>query len=193
MRARLKRGQLTPALASGRPRWQVRCCGSRAAALASEVLRLEEAARELELRIESRQGEREQTRTTRDQLLAAIEDGEKALDEQIRALDELRVTLRSADDAAGELRTRVDAQDAVIREARRALEEIRAEAGELEVARATAESDLTHLAQTCVDAVQATLDEVLADVEKMEAAGEATPDAAPSTAGENEPADAAGE
>jgi chromosome segregation protein len=157
------------------------------------VLRLEEAARELESRIESRQGELEQTRTTRDRLLAAIDDGEKALDEQIRALDALRATLRSADDAAGELRARVDAQDAVIRDARRAVEEIRAEAGELEVARATAESDLTHLAQTCVDAVQATLDEVLADVERMEAAGEATPDAAAITAEEIDPESDEGE
>jgi chromosome segregation protein len=43
---------------------------------------------------------------------------------------------------------------------------------------AAAESDLGHLAQTCADAVQCTLDEVLADVEQMEAAGETTPDAA---------------
>ena len=159
----------------------------RVAALATEVLRLEEAARELELRIESRQAEREQTRTTREQLLAAIEEGERALDDQVQALEDLRGDLKSADEAAGELRTKVDAQDVVIRDARRVLEEIRAEAGELEVARATAESDLTHLAQTCVDAVQATLDDVLADVEKMEAAGEATPDAAAISADEVDP------
>ena len=36
---------------------------------------------------------------------------------------------------------------------------------------ATAEADLAHLAQTCVDAVQATLDEVSAEVEEMERAG----------------------
>ena len=59
----------------------------------------------------------------------------------------------------------------LIRDARRVLEEIRAEASELEVARATAESDLAHLAQTCVDAVQVSLDDVLADVEQMERPG----------------------
>jgi chromosome segregation protein len=159
----------------------------RAAALAGEVQRLEEAARELETRIDSRGRELENTRTTREQLLVAIEEGEHALDEQIRALDALREDLRAADDAAGALRIKVDAQDVVIRDARRVLEEVRAEAGELEVARATAESDLTHLAQACVDGVQATLDEVLADVERMEAAGETTPDAAAITAEEPDP------
>jgi chromosome segregation protein len=159
----------------------------RAAALATEVLRLEEGARELETRIVARQAEVEQTRATRERLLSAIEDGERALDERIRALDELRGELRSADDAAGELRSKVDAQDVVIRGARGVLEEVRAEAGELEVARATAESDLTHLAQTCLDGVQATLDEVLVDVEQMEAAGETTPDAAAIAADDADP------
>ncbi len=70
----------------------------------------------------------------------------------------------------------------MIREARHVLEAIRGDAGELEVARATAEGDLSHLAQTCADTVQMSLDAVLADVEQMERAGEATPDAAAITA-----------
>ncbi len=41
----------------------------------------------------------------------------------------------------------------------------------LEVARATAEADLTHLAASCVEAVQATLDEVSAEVETLEREG----------------------
>jgi chromosome segregation protein len=40
------------------------------------------------------------------------------------------------------------------------------------VQRATAESDLSHLAASCVDAVQATLDEVSAEVEQMEREGQ---------------------
>jgi chromosome segregation protein len=159
----------------------------RAAALASEAQRLEEAAGELETRIGARSGELEQTRETRQRLLAAVDDGERILDEQVRALETLREELRTADDAANELRIKVDAQDAVIREARAALETIRTEAGDLEVARATAESDLGHLAQSCIDAVQATLDEVLTDVEQMEAAGETTPDAAAIAAEEPDP------
>ena len=62
-----------------------------------------------------------------------------------------------------------------------------AEASELEVARATAESDLTHLAQMCLDAVQVSLDIVLAEVEQMEQAGENVPDAAAITADEPDP------
>jgi chromosome segregation protein len=45
------------------------------------------------------------------------------------------------------------------------------------VARATAESDLAHLATSCLDSVQATLDEVRAEVDELEQGGELTPDA----------------
>ena len=69
------------------------------------------------------------------------------------------------------MRTDFEDQDGHIREARRALEGVRAEAAQLDVARATAESDLTHLASTCADAVQATLDEVAAEVEQLERDG----------------------
>jgi len=99
----------------------------------------------------------------------------------------MRQDLHIADDAAAAVRARVDAQDAVIRDARRVLEEIRAGVSELEVGRITAESDLTHLAQSCVDSVQATLDDVLIEVEQMEAAGETTPDAAAIAAEEPDP------
>ena len=159
----------------------------RAAALAAEVVRLEEGARELEERIAARAAELAQTQARRESLLQEVADGERTLDEDVRALEALREDVRQADDAAGELRSKVDAQDAVIREARRVLEEIRAQANEFDVARATAESDLGHLAQTCADAVQCTLDEVLAEVEQMEASGEATPDAAAITAEEPDP------
>src|SRR5688572_10833558 len=159
----------------------------RASALTAEVERLEEGARELEHRIGARAAELEQTHTRREALLQAIADGERALDDDVRALEAMRVDLRGADDEAATLRARVDEQDAIIRDARRILEEIRAEAGDLEVARATAESDLTHLAQTCLDAVQCPLDEVLVEVEQMELAGEATPDAAAIAAEEPDP------
>jgi chromosome segregation protein len=159
----------------------------RAAALAADVARLEEAARELEERIAARAGELDATRSRREALLLAVAESERTLDEDIRGLDALREDLRSADEAAAALREQVDAQDFVIREARWVLEDIRKQATELEVARATAESDLTHLAQACVDAVQATLDEVLGDVERMEAAGETTPDAAAIAAEEADP------
>ena len=49
------------------------------------------------------------------------------------------------------------------------------------------ESDLSHLAQLCTETVQCSLDQVLSDVEAMELAGEATPDAAAIIADESDP------
>ena len=150
----------------------------RATALAGEVTRLREAARELEERISARSDEGAQMQARREELLQSIANGERTLDESIRALDALRDELRTADEAAGALRAAVAAQDAVIRDARQLLEGIRSQVSSLDIARATAESDLTHLAQTCNDTVQMSLDAVLADVEEMERAGETEPDAA---------------
>jgi chromosome segregation ATPase len=141
------------------------------------VARLEEATRDLEQRVMTRRTELTQTHARRESLLEAIADGERAVDEDVQAIDRLREDLRAADEAAAALRSAVDSQDVSIKDARRVLEGIRTEVSELDVARATAESDLTHLAQTCLDAVQVSLDEVLAEVEQMEQAGETTPDA----------------
>jgi chromosome segregation protein len=159
----------------------------RAAAIAAEVLRLEEGATELEQRIAARHAEQQQNHARRESLTAAIAAGERALDDQVAALESMRGTLREADESAASLRLKVDDKDLGIREARRALETIRAEASDLEVARATAESDLTHLARTCVDAVQSSLDDVLAEVEQMEQSGQATPDAVALSAEEPDP------
>ena len=101
----------------------------RAVAVGAEVLRLEEAGRELEIRIAARIGELDQTRQRREALIAAIASSEQALDDDIRALESMRGTLRDADDAAAVLRATVEEQDLTIRQARRALEEIRAGVG----------------------------------------------------------------
>src|SRR6185503_10258096 len=111
----------------------------------------------------------------------------RALDADIQTLTALRDELVRADEAATERRASVDAKDVDIRAARQSLEAVRAEASEFEIARATAESDLTHLAQVCVDTVQATLDDVLADVEVLEQAGQDVPDATAISAEEPDP------
>jgi chromosome segregation ATPase len=149
----------------------------RATALNADVVRLREAALELEERITSRSEERRQTASRREELLHVIAAGERMLDDDIRELDRLRDELRTADEAASALRAAVDAQDSTIREARQLLEGVRSEVASFDVARATAEADLAHLAQSCADAVQMSLDTVLADVEAMEQAGTAVPDA----------------
>ncbi len=64
-----------------------------------------------------------------------------------------------------------------MREARTSLDGIRAAATQFEVNQATAASDLAHLETTAAEAVQASLDEVLAEVEQLERDGAAVPDA----------------
>jgi chromosome segregation protein len=81
-----------------------------------------------------------------------------------------------ADDAVAALRVRTDEHEAAIKEARGALEAIRATVAELAVLRATAESDVAHLADSCLAAVQTTLDEVVVEVDELERAGDLTPD-----------------
>jgi chromosome segregation protein len=159
----------------------------RASGLEAEVSRLEDVARDVETRAAARAGELEQARVRREHLLQSMEDEARTLDNDLRVLEECRVEVRTADDAAATTRVAVDAQDVVIREARGVVEEIRAQAGELAVARATAESALSHLAQLCTEAVQCSLEQVLGDVEAMELAGEATPDATAITAEESDP------
>jgi chromosome segregation protein len=143
----------------------------RSSALAIEVSRLEEAARELEQRVVARAGELQRNLARREELRNAIADSERQLDEDLRTFDDLKEQVRTADEASQELRGQFDAQEARIREARRSLEAVREEAGQLEVQRATAESDLAHLAATCSDTVQCTLDDVAAEVAQMAADG----------------------
>ncbi len=76
-----------------------------------------------------------------------------------------------------ELRQASERQEDTIRDARRAVDALRALAAELDVMRATAEADLTHLAQQATDTVNATLDEIREQVAQMEADGQIEPDA----------------
>jgi chromosome segregation protein len=148
----------------------------RAAALGSEVARLEEASRDLEERLEARATEKQQKTAERAALDVATSEALTRLDAAVASLDGLRQDVRDAEEAVAALRSRVDAEEARVKEARGALDGARSGATELEVARATAESDLSHLAATCVDAVQAPLEEVLAEVERLDREGAAPPD-----------------
>ena len=143
----------------------------RAAALLGEVARLEEALAELESRAAARHEEVRQNQARQQELRRGIEDGRRQLDEDLRDLDRLRSEVRQTDVGLGSLRETSDAEEADIRAARGALDALRGDLSDLDIARATAESDLAHLAATCVEAVQATLDEVLAEVEQAEHAG----------------------
>jgi chromosome segregation protein len=165
----------------------------RSSALAIEVQRLEDAARELEQRVVTRAEELQKNEARREELRAAIAASERQLDDDLRTFDDLRDQVRTADEASQELRGQFDSQEARIREARKALETVRDEASRLEVQRATAESDLAHLATSCIDTVQASLDEVSAEVAQMEQDGLlASPKAVEDTPEAAEIEDAAG-
>ncbi len=159
----------------------------RASALAAEVVRLEEGARELEERIAARGVELEQIQSRREALLTAIDDNEKALDDDILTLDDLREQVRLQDESASTLRQQSDTQDSAIREARRTLDELRGKIAEYDVARVTAESDRAHLAQSCLDTFELAVDEVVAEVDALEQAGLDVPNAAAITADEPDP------
>ena len=118
----------------------------RASGLASEVQRLEEAAAELDARAIALAAELETTRRRLADLRAAIVAGEAQLDADVHALDALRMNVQHADDAVSALRIATDEHEASLKIARGALESIRGLVAELDVARATAESDLGHLA-----------------------------------------------
>ena len=149
----------------------------RAAALAGEVRRLEEAGAELEARAASLAAECDNIRRRIEDLNASIVAGRRKLDEDIVALDGFRRDVARADEAAAELRMKSDEQEGIIKGARATLESIRANVSELDIARVTAESGLSHLASMCIETVQSTLDEVVAEVDELERQGEATPDA----------------
>jgi chromosome segregation protein len=143
----------------------------RSSALGVEVQRLEESSRELETRAQTRREDLQRTQSRRAGLLESIAASEGTLDAGLRTFDELRDRVRTADEASQALRAGFDQQEALIREARRGLESVRGETAQLDVMRATAESDLAHLASSCTEAVQASLDEVAAEVAELEREG----------------------
>jgi chromosome segregation protein len=169
----------------------------RSSALALEVQRLEESSSELEGRIQTRRDDLQRTEARRSGLAESIGASESKLDAGLRSFDELRDRVRIADEASQSLRAAFEGLEGRIREARRSLETVRANAAQLEVTRATAESDLAHLASSCVESVQASLDEVAAEVAELEKqgllAGPKPVDDAPDAAEIDEEVDAAAE
>jgi chromosome segregation protein len=144
----------------------------RAVALEAEVGRLEEAARDLEARLAARQADVQRMHGRMDELHAAIREGGRLLDEDIRALETQKVEMRDLDEAVIALREQFGTRDQGIRGVRHGLERVRTEVMQAEVARATAASDMSHLASTCVEAVGLSIEDVVAAVAAMEAAGD---------------------
>ncbi len=148
----------------------------RSAAAVAEVRRMEDAAAELERRMSAAARDMSLMRDQRERLLNAIADGQRLMDEDVGRLEGLRIEMVRADESALEIKQAAEKQEDVIRDARRAVDALRALAAEVDVQRATAESDLTHLAQQAIDTVNASLDEIREEVAQMEAAGQVQPD-----------------
>ena len=148
----------------------------RCAAAVAEVQRMEDAAAELERRMAAAVRDMGLMREQRERLLNAIADGQRLMDEDVGRLEGLRAEMIRADERAMEIKQTAEKQEDVIRDARRAVDALRALAAEVDVQRATAESDLTHLAQQAIDTVNASLDDIREEVAQMEAAGQVQPD-----------------
>jgi chromosome segregation protein len=124
-----------------------------------------------------------QARARREELGRAVVEQERLLHEDRVALEQVRAEVHAADERVTALRGDAEAQETRIRDARTALDDVRQAANELELARAKAENDLTHLATSCMETLQASLDEVLQQIDTQEAAGQP---AATAPAGEEE-------
>jgi len=148
----------------------------RSAAALAEVQRMEEAAAELERRVQTATRDMRLMRDQRERLLQAIADGQRLMDEDVGKLEDLRGAMVRADERAVEIKLTAEKQEEAIRDARRAVDALRALAAEVDVQRATAESDLTHLAQQALDTVNASLDAIRDEVAQMEASGQVRPD-----------------
>ena len=143
----------------------------RTGALIADVARIEDANRELASRAAASQSAAADIDKKIDALKQLVDETIQMLDRDGERLEVFRADVRTAEYVVADLRQQADRIESATRGARKSLEAIHAEISELEVSRATEESRLAHLAQSCVDTLQQTLDEVVAEVQTA-AAGE---------------------
>ncbi len=148
----------------------------RASAMALEVGRLEAAVLELDGRIAARGDERERLERRRDDLERGAAESRVRLDADLVAFEDLRRDVARCDEAAAMLQAQFHGVEQDVRGARAAVDAIRQEAVQLEVSSATAESDLAHLAVSCQETLQMSLEEVAASVARIAAEGRPTAD-----------------
>jgi chromosome segregation protein len=138
----------------------------RAAAIDAEVVRIEEVNRELEARVQLAESSLGDLTRKVESLTRLIEEATQMVDRDGERLEALRGGVREAETALTDLRDEADRIESSVRDSRRSLEAIHSELNELEVARATEESHLAHLAESCVVTLQMTLDDVMSEMEE---------------------------
>jgi chromosome segregation protein len=144
----------------------------RLAGLESEAARLEELGRELDARMDGRRADIARTEDRREELRASIKETERLLDDDVRAIEAFKTKMRALDERVVQLRGEFSAADHQIRTARAALDLVRAELMQSELSRATAVSDASHLAASCLESIGVAIDDVVTEVERMDDAGE---------------------
>jgi chromosome segregation protein len=144
----------------------------RSSALDTDVLRLDDAAREIESRLTARRADMQRNVARREDLRASIRRTEAQLDQDVEALEAATLTVRELDERLAALRADFGLREHEIRGARQTFEAARSEVMQVEVARATAAADLAHLTATCLESTGLALDQVVAEVARMEADGE---------------------
>ena len=142
----------------------------RTGALTADVARIEEANRELETRVAASQATVSDIERKSESLKRLVDETIQMLDRDGERLEILRADVRTAEELVTDLRQQTDRIETATRESRKALEGIHTEIAELDVARATEESRLSHLAQSCMDTLHQTLDDVVAEVQAAAAA-----------------------
>ena len=147
----------------------------RASALEMSAVRLERASQELDDRLQRRTDEAARTRSHREDLIAGVASLKKQVDRDVAELASLREHVREADERVLDLRARLEGQDGAVRTARVVLENEREEVSKLDMTRAAAEGDLSHLEESCLDTLQLTLDDVAERMQQLERDGVATP------------------
>ncbi len=151
------------------------------------MTRLEEQSRELDTRITARRDERTRLDQKRVQLEASVGENRHTLDADLVAFAELRQRVVQCDERAAGLQADYQAREHGTRDARGAVDGVRAEAGRLEVSCATAEADLSHLEAACLEALEMSAADVAAEIAAGAAADLPTPEA--SLAAVDEPVD----
>ncbi len=141
----------------------------RTLALDAETAHIEESNNEVESRVQAAGKSLAEIDSRRDGLVRLVEETLQSLDREGARLERLRGDVRAAEGTLEELRAQADRIEGSMREARKSLDAVQAEVGELEVARATEESHLTHLAESCLDTLHTTLDDVVAELEQITA------------------------
>ena len=161
----------------------------RASALAQDVRRLEDASAELRQRVAARQHEFDSSVTRRDGLESSITSLRAAIDGDLVALDDLKRAVIDADQRVAAVQGGFGEHEASARDARKGLDDVRARATSFEIARATADADLGHLAESCREALDQSLEDVAAAVAEMLSGDHALPSAASVAAAERAGAD----